>query len=165
MWCIDCRKWGSWIVGVRNGCRCITGSSLGSHGRVTATAQPRERWSDCRVLAQEKIEVQSTVPLKAYCFCTIEKLKNCKLSHRINLGPSAYKLRKIQRRWWFYCPGVKIVTILMYLLLIIIFCACVCFLLQLQSWGWIEHTVFFLYTIFVFIPLHLQRAAALHLYM
>lgn len=38
------------------------------------------------------------------------------------------------------------------------------FLLWLQSWGRIEHTVSFLYTIFLFMVLYLHLAAALHKY-
>lgn len=147
------------MVGVQNSCRCITCSSSGSHGWVTATAQPPGEMVRLQSASREKSEIQSAVPLNAHCFCTIEKLKNCKLSHRINWGPSAYILRKIQRHNSDY-PDVNTVTIFLSSL----FSVLVCFLLRLQSWGWTEHTGFFLYTVLVFIPSHLHKAAALHLY-
>lgn len=72
--------------------------------------------------SREKSEIQSAVPLNAYCFCTIEKLKTCKLSHRINWGPSAYILRKIQRHDSDY-PDANTVTISLHFLPISVFCA------------------------------------------
>lgn len=110
------------MVGVQNSCRCITCSSSGSHGWVTATAQPPGEMVRLQSASREKSEIQSAVPLNAYCFCTIEKLKNCKLSHRINWGPSAYILRKIQRQVSDY-PDVNTVTIFLYFPLISVFCA------------------------------------------
>lgn len=105
-----------------DGCRYIACSSSGSHGWVTATAQPPGEMVRLQSASRGKSEIQSTVPLNAYCFCTIEKLTNCKLSHRINWGPSAYILRKIQRHDSDY-PDANTVTISLHFLLISVFCA------------------------------------------